>query len=209
MVQACSSLLATGACQSANCTQNHVVKFCQSCRLICQDANSYESHLRGSRHTARLKHSSINVFCTTCDKNLVATSWDSHIQGQKHLKASQKARRAPQIQPQEGRPPLGGLHCKFCNSDVKFSGWQAHNSNPTHRKREQYFLLKAGSDVAINDKGGAIILPPEELDFGTVEPADARQGITKQLVIQVTDPSISYKLAQVIITGPPSKRNTT
>jgi len=206
MVQACPILLATGACQSTNCTQDHGVKFCQSCLLICKDANSYESHLRGRGHAAKFKHSSINVFCTTCDKNLSANTWDPHIQGQKHCGLSQKAGRAPQIQPEEGRPPLGSLHCRFCNRDVKTTAWEAHHSGPAHRKKEQFFLLKVPSDIAINDKGSAVILPPEELDFETVELVDAQQGITKQLVIQVTNPSTSYKLVQVTVTG---KRNTT
>lgn len=91
---------------------------------------------------------------------------------------------------------------------MKITGWEAHNSGLSHKKKEQYFLLKAAADVAVNDKGSAVILPPEELDFETVEPADAQQGITKQLVIQVTDPSTSYKLVQVTVTGSP-KKNTT
>lgn len=209
MVQACLTLLATGTCQSADCTRDHVVKFCQSCRLICQDINSYESHLRGRVHAAKFEHSSISVFCTTCDKNLTASTWNSHIQGQKHAKASQKISQTPQIQPQEGRPPRGSLHCKFCDNDVKATGWEAHRSGPGHSRKEQYFLHKAPADIAINDKGRALILPPEELDFETVEPADAQQGVTKQFTIQVTDPSTSYKLVQVAVTGPPNKRNTT
>ena len=209
MVQVCPSLLATGACQTTNCTKNHLIKFCQTCRLVCQDASSYASHLRGRGHAAKLKYSSVNVFCTTCDKNFVASSWDSHIQGQKHLKASQKAGKAPHIQPQEGRSPAGSLHCRLCNSNVKDSGWEAHQSGPTHRKKEQYFVLKAIFDVATNDKGSAIILPAEELDFETVEPAHTRQGITKELVIRVTDPSVSYKLVQATMAGSSTKRNTT
>ncbi|KAF9653722.1 P-loop containing nucleoside triphosphate hydrolase protein [Thelephora ganbajun] len=208
MVQACSSLLATGACQTANCTKNHLVKFCQTCRLICQDVHSYASHLGGRGHAAKLKYSSINVFCPICDKNFVASSWNSHIQGRKHLNASQGAGQAPRIQPQEGRPPPGSLHCRLCNSNVKINGWETHQSGPAHRKKEQYFLLKAVFDVATNDKGSAVILPPEELDFETVEPAHARQGVTKQLVIQVTDPSASYKIVQVTVAGSSSKRNT-
>ena len=208
MVQVCPSLLATGACQTTNCTKNHVVKFCQTCRLICQDVTAYTSHLGGRGHAAKLKYSSINVFCATCDRNFVASSWDSHIQGQKHIKASQKAGQAPNIQPQEGRPPPGSLHCRLCNSNVKADGWRTHESGSTHKKREQYFLLKAIFDIATNDKGSAIILPAEELDFETVEPADARQGITKQLVIQVTDPSASYKLVNVTVAGSSNKRNT-
>lgn len=208
MVQACPSLLAIGACQSTNCTRNHLIKFCESCRLVCQDLNSYASHLRGRGHASKLKNSSINVFCTTCDKNFAASSWDSHVQGQKHLRDSQRAGLAPEIQPQEGRPPPGSLHCRLCNSNVKTSGWEAHQAGPTHRKKERYFLLKAVFDVATNDKGSVVILPPEELDFETVEPADARQGVTRQLVIQVTDPSARYRLAQVTVAGSPSKRNT-
>lgn len=208
MVRACPSLLATGACQSTGCTQNHLIKFCESCRLVCQDIHSYQSHLRGRGHAAKLKYSSINVFCVTCDRNFAASSWDSHIQGRKHTKASQTAGLAPQIQPQEGRPPPGSLHCKLCNSNVRTDGWETHRSGPTHRKKEQYFVLKAVFDVATNDKGNAVILPPEELDFETVEPADAQQGITKQLVIQVTNPSTSYKLVQVTVAGPPNRRNT-
>ena len=113
-----------------------------------------------------------------------------------------------EIQPLEGRPPPGSLHCRLCNSNVKTSGWEAHQSSPAHRKKEQYFILKAVFDIAMNDKGSAIILPPEELDFETVEPTDARQGVTKQLVIQVTDPSASYKLVQVMVAGSLNKRNT-
>lgn len=208
MVQACASLLATGACQNLNCTKNHLLKFCESCRLVCQDVNTYESHLRGRGHAAKLKYSSINVFCTICDMNFVASSWNSHIQGQKHLKNSRNAGLAPQIQPQDGRPPPGSIHCRLCNSNVRTDGWEAHQSGPIHRKKEQYFVLKAIFDVATNDKGSAVILPPEELDFETVEPADAQRGITKQLVVQVTDPSASYKLVQVTAVGASNKRNT-
>lgn len=208
MVQVCPSLLATGACQTANCTKNHLIKFCQSCRLVCQDVNSYTSHLRGRGHAAKLKYSSINVFCPTCDRNFVASSWDSHIQGQKHLKASQKLGQAPNIQPQEGRPPPGYLHCRLCNSNVKTGGWGAHESGSTHRKKEQYFLLKAVFDVATNDKGSVVVLPAEELDFETVEPIHARQGVAKELVIRVTDPSASYKIVQATVAGSSNKRNT-
>jgi len=208
MVQACPSLLATGACQTTNCTKNHLIKFCQSCRLICQDFVSYASHLGGRGHAAKLKYSSINVFCPTCDRNFVASSWDSHIQGQKHVRASQKVGQTPHIQPQEGRPPPGSLHCRLCNGNVKAGGWEAHQSGPTHRKKEQYFLLKAIFDVATNDKGGVVILPAEELDFETVEPAHARQGITKGLVIHVADPSATYKIVQATVAGSPNKRNT-
>jgi len=208
MVQACPSLLATGACQTGNCTKNHLVKFCESCRLVCQDVHSYTSHLRGRGHAAKLKYSSINVLCTICDKDFIASSWDSHLRGQKHLKAARQAGQAPQILPQEGRPPPGSLHCRLCNNNVKANGWGAHESGSTHRKKEQYFVLKAVFDIATNDKGSAIILPPEELDFETVEPAHAQQGVTKQLVIQVTDPSKDYKIVQVTIAGSPSKRNT-
>ena len=204
----CPSLLATGACQSANCTKNHLVKFCESCRLVCQDANSYRSHIGGRGHATKLKQSYVNVFCTTCDMNFAASSWGSHIQGQKHLKKSQKAGLAPQIQPQEGRPPPGSLRCRLCDTNVKDNGWDAHESGPTHRKKERYFLLKAVFDIATNDKGSAIILPAEELDFETVEPAHAQRGVTKQLVIQVTDPTASYRLVQVTVAGPPGKRNT-
>lgn len=209
MVNACPSLLATGSCQTPKCTQNHSIKFCETCRLICQDIHSYASHLNGRGHAAKLKYSSINVFCATCDKNFAANSWGSHLQGRGHLRASQKAGIAPQIQPQEGRPPPGSLHCRLCNSNVKANGWGTHQSGPTHRKKEQYFLLKAVFDIATNDKGSAIILPPEELDFETIEPAHARQGVTKQLVIQVTDPSINYKIMQVTIAGSANKKNTT
>ena len=177
--------------------------------MICQDVASYASHLRGRGHAAKLKYSSINVFCPTCDKNFAASSWDSHIQGQKHIKASQKVGQAPQIQPQEGRPPPGSLHCRLCNSNVKTGGWEAHQSGPTHRKKEQYFLLKAIFDVATNDKGSVVILPAEELDFETVEPTHARQGITKQLTIQVTDPSATYKILQATVVGSTNRRNTT
>jgi hypothetical protein len=208
MVNACPSLLATGVCQTANCTQNHLIKFCESCRLVCQDVHSYASHLGGRGHATKLKSSAVNVLCTTCDRNFAASSWDSHVRGQKHLKASQAAGIAPQIQAEEGRPPPGSLHCRLCNSNVRIDGWGTHQSGPAHRKKEQYFLLKAVFDVAINDKGSAVILPPEELDFEAVEPADARQGVTKQLVIQVTDPSVSYKIVQVAIAGSQNKRNT-
>ena len=208
MVQACPSLLATGTCQSTNCTKNHLVKFCQSCRLVCQDLATYTSHLGGRGHAAKLKYSSINVLCPTCDMNFVASSWTSHIQGQKHVKASRKIGQAPDIQPQEGRPPPGSLLCRLCNSNVKTGGWEAHQAGPTHRKKEQYFLLKAIFDVATNNKGSVIILPAEELDFETVEPADARQGITKELVIQVTDPSATYKIVQATVAGSQNKRNT-
>ena len=208
MVQACPSLLATGACQATHCAGNHLVKFCESCRLICQDATSYASHLKGRGHAAKLKHSSINVLCTTCDKNIVVNSWDSHIQGQKHLKASQKVGQAPHIQPQESRPPPGSLHCRFCNKNVKANGWGAHQSGTTHRKKEQYFILKATSDIATNDKGSVIILPAEELDFETVEPTRARQGIRKDLVIQVTDPSATYKIVQATVADSTTRKNT-
>jgi len=176
--------------------------------MVCQDVKSYASHLGGRGHAAKLKYSSINVFCATCDRNFVASSWDSHIRGQKHIKASRKAGQAPDIQPQEGRPPPGTLHCRLCNNNVKTNGWEAHESGPAHRKKEQYFLLKAVFDVATNDKENATILPAEELDFETVEPAHALQGVTKQLVIQVTDPSTSYKLVQVTVAGPANRRNT-
>ena len=208
MVQACPSLLATGACQATNCTRNHLVKFCETCRIICQDLNTYTSHLRGRGHAAKLKYSSVNVFCAICDMNFAASSWDSHIQGQKHLKASRKLGQEPRIQPQEGRPPPGSLHCRLCNYNVKTDGWEAHQSGPTHRKKEQYFLLKAIFDVATNNKGSVIILPAEELDFETVEPVDARRGITKELVIQVTDPTATYKIVQATVAGSPNKRNT-
>ena len=208
MVQACPSLLATGACQATNCTGNHLVKFCETCRLICQDATSYASHRRGPGHAAKFKHSSINVFCPACDKNITANSWDSHVQGQKHVKAAQKVGQAPHIQPQEARAPPGNLRCGFCNKNVKAGGWGAHQSDPTHRKREQYFLLKAASDVATNDKGSVVILPAEELDFETVEPTHAQQGVTKELVIRVTDPSTTYKILQAIVADSGSKRNT-
>jgi helicase MOV-10 len=208
MVKVCPSLLATGACRTAGCTQNHVVKFCETCRLICQDAHSYASHLRGRGHATKLKYSSINVFCTTCNRNMAANSWDPHLQGQKHLKASNKAGLPSQIQPEEGRPPPGSLRCRLCNANIKADGWGTHQSGPTHQKKEQYFVLKAVFDIATNDKGSAVILPPEELDFETIEPASARQGVTKQLVIQVTDPSINYKIVQVTIAGSASKRNT-
>jgi len=208
MVNVCPSLLATGSCQTTNCRQNHLIKFCESCRLICQDLRSYTSHLMGRGHATKLKYSSINVFCVICDKNLAASSWDSHVRGQKHLKASQKAGSAPQIQPLEGRPPLGSLHCRLCNRNIRVEAWDTHQSSPTHRKKEQYFTLKAVFDIATNDKGSAVILPPEELDFETIEPAHARQGVTKQLVIQVTDPSVNYKIVQVTMTGSASKRNT-
>lgn len=209
MVSPCSSLLATGTCQAAKCTQNHSIKFCESCRLTCQDIDAYASHLRGRGHAAKLKHSSAHVFCTTCNRNFVASSWGSHVQGQKHLKASQKGGVAPQIQPQEGRPPLGIHRCRFCNRNVKVDEWGTHQSSPIHRKKEQYFLLKSVLDIATNDKGSAIILPPEELDFETIEPAHARRGVTKQLVIQVTDPSINYKIMQVTIAGSAKKKNST
>lgn len=208
MVQACPSLLAIGACQATNCTRNHLVKFCESCRLICQDATSYASHLRGRVHAAKLKHSSINVLCPICDKNIITNSWDSHVQGQKHLKASQNVGRAPHIQPQEGRPPPGSFHCRFCNRNVRADAWGAHQSDPTHRKKEQYFLVKVASDVATNDKGSVVILPAEELDFETVEPTHARQGITKELVIQVTDPSATYKIVQATVADSTTKKNT-
>ena len=208
MVNACPSLLATGACQVPNCTQNHLIKFCQSCRLICQDIRSYASHLQGRGHATKLKYSSVNVFCTTCDRNFAASSWDSHIRGQKHLKASQKAGIPSQIQPQEGRPPPGLLHCRLCNCNVRVNGWGVHQSGPTHQKKVQYFILKAVFDVATNDKGSAVVLPPEELDFETVEPGHARRGVTKQLVVRVTDPSIVYKIVQVTIAGSVNKRNT-
>lgn len=162
----------------------------------------------GRGHAAKLKYSSINVFCINCDKNLAASSWDSHVRGQKHLKASQKAGSAPQSQPMEGRPPLGSLHCRLCNRNIKVEAWGTHQSGPTHRKKEQYFTLKAAFDVATNDKESAVILPPEELDFETIEPAHARQGVTKQLVIQVTNPSVNYKIVQVTMSGSASKRNT-
>lgn len=208
MVNACPSLLATGACQTTKCTQNHLIKFCEGCRLICQDVHSYASHLRGNGHAAKLKHSTINVFCTTCNRNFAASSWDSHIGGRKHIKASQEANTAPEIQPEEGQPPPGCIRCRLCNSNVKVGGWVAHQSGPTHRKKEQYFLLKAVFDVATNDKGSAVILPPEELDFETIEPAHARQGVRKQLIIQVTDPSVDYRIVHVTIAGSANKRNT-
>jgi hypothetical protein len=91
---------------------------------------------------------------------------------------------------------------------VKTNGWEAHQSGPAHRKRERYFLLKAVFDVATNDKASAIILPAEELNFETVEPARALQGVTKQLLIRATDPSASYKLVQVTVAGSSSKKNT-
>lgn len=208
MVQVCSSLLATGACQARNCTGNHLVMFCQSCRLTCQDATSYASHLRGRVHASKLKSTSVNVYCPTCDKNLAANSWDSHVQGQKHLNASQKVGQPPHIQPQEGRPPPGNLRCRFCNRNVRADVWGAHQSDPMHRKNEQYFLLKAISDIATNDKGSVVILPAEELDFETVEPTHARRGIAKELVIHVTDPTTTYKIVQATVADSTSKKNT-
>lgn len=208
MAQSCPSLLAAGTCRSTNCTKNHLVKFCESCRLVSQDVNAYESHLQGRGHAIKFKQSHVSVFCTTCDTNVVAGSWDSHVQGQKHLKKSQKAGLAPLIQPEEGRPPPGSLRCRLCDKNVKADGWETHESSPAHRKKERFYLLKAVIDVATNNKGSAVILPPEELDFETVEPAHARQGVTKQLVIQVTDPSASYRLVQVTVAGSSTKRNT-
>ena len=208
MVNVCPSLIATGACQIQKCTKNHLIKFCQTCRLICQDLRTYNAHIGGRGHASRLKHSSINVFCTTCDRNFVASGWDPHVRGQKHLKASRAAGLAPQIQPEEGRPPPGYLHCRLCSCNVKIDGWETHQSGATHKKKEQYFVIKAAFDIATNDKGSAIILPPEELDFETVEPVHAKRGVTKQLVIQVTDPSANYKIEQVSIAGSASRKNT-
>lgn len=91
---------------------------------------------------------------------------------------------------------------------MKTDGWGAHESGSTHRKKEQYFLLKAVFDVATNDKGSVVVLPAEELDFETVEPIHARQGVAKELVIRVTDPSASYKIVQATVAGSSNKRNT-
>ena len=206
MINACPSSLATGACQVQNCTRNHLITFCKICRLVCQDIRSYTAHLEGRGHTAKLKNSSINLFCTACNRDVVANSWDSHVRTQKHLKISRKAGGASQLQ--EALPPLGSLHCRFCNRNIKIGGWGPHQSGLTHQKKEQYFLLKAVFDVAINDKGGVVITPPEELDFETIELSHAQQGIVKQLNIQVTDPSVKYKIVQVTIARSENRRNT-
>lgn len=91
---------------------------------------------------------------------------------------------------------------------MRTDAWETHQSGPTHRKKEQYFLLKAIFDVATNDKGGVVVLPPEELDFETVEPAHARQGVKRELVIRVTDPSATFKVVQATVAGSTNKRNT-
>jgi helicase MOV-10 len=196
VLQICPSLLSTGACFIDACPANHLFKLCEPCGQVCLSLRAYDVHVRGAKHAKKLKESSVNLRCITCDRHILAYQWSDHISAASHISKSNRLGVSPVVQPVEGQAPPGLIHCAICNVNINVNAWATHAGGVKHKKKEDYYALKAVLDEAESDKHGVAILPKEELDLGVIELPVAREGIQSLIVVEVSDADAQIQIAQ-------------
>ncbi len=203
MVTICPSLLSTGSCSRADCTDRHDVLICVPCSLVCSSDNAYRAHLNGRRHRAQAEGLNTSMHCAICEIAIMGKrSWAQHVLGKRHANVARDRGLSPIVEPEEaGANSHAHMFCPMCKTYVHEDAWSKHPNTRLHQRRLRFSAIEAAFDEAAKDKHGVTVSPHPELDFGILDVGDAAVGHIKRFVIASTVPSSSINLVDFKITS--------
>lgn len=185
----CQQLLATGACQTKDCTLNHDVHICRPCGVVCFSTRVYQSHLSGKRHRNRESGRATIVHCLVCGINMSGTSWTPHVRGKRHSRAAASQGVSPDVEPEEEAVKPGHTFCNVCARTLPQSKWNNHLTTPQHVRRMLFANYEAAFEEAEKNKHGTTVSHDDDgVNFGITEVPNAQQGVQIIVKIQNTVP---------------------
>lgn len=121
-------------------------------------------------------------------------NWETHEAGKRHQLnlESQPNLDAADLIPMEDQRALHT--CDLCHSIIPNGMWSAHLNSRRHASAVKFAQYRAVLDDAERDKNGIEI--DASLDFGIVEPADARNGLSCIARLKPSAPHSKFTLLQ-------------
>ncbi|KIP01837.1 hypothetical protein PHLGIDRAFT_112706 [Phlebiopsis gigantea 11061_1 CR5-6] len=149
----CNNIVRTGRCDLQGCQSDHDIQRC-GCGIVVRNLN-YQAHVNGRRHRDAL--------------------YDRHQRTAAHRDAVAQAA-APSTAPTTGvtgTPAAPGyLNCNVCRHDVHVDVWLAHTTR--HTSHQQRATFSAALAEAEKDKHGVSVSYKGGIDFGIIDPSEAR-----------------------------------
>ncbi|OCH91263.1 P-loop containing nucleoside triphosphate hydrolase protein [Obba rivulosa] len=184
----CPSSLYDGACTDSQCTKGHDAKFCETCLIICAPASGFNLHLQTRQHHAKLAlvRATTLLKCTICNVTVAgAGPWGMHVAGQTHRKKASKRGTSTEVIPVDPRiPNAQERRCVLCQRNIGKTQWQNHLQSHDHRRFEKVAAYKALYERAEQDKNTVSVSHADGVDFGTIDTAQSRNGVTIHLTLR-------------------------
>lgn len=202
MVEACSQLLTTGVCQDASCAFRHDVYICRPCGVVSFSSEPHQAHLRGRRHLKTIQGKGTMLYCPLCDSIGPGASWRKHISGPRHTINARDQGSIVDIEPEEATSHAGYKYCTVCETFVRENLWLRHLSFSKHYRRIKFAKFAAAFDEAAKDKHGITVSHHAGgLDFGIIDLSSAQDGVSLNLVVKNSVPTLKVVLTEVRVTS--------
>jgi helicase MOV-10 len=196
---ACPQLLSSGVCENPSCPHRHNVFSCDLCGLVCGSLNEYTQHNASKRHLKNARGESGGVvFCPACQKHISGReNWVGHAATTRHKKIVAQMGLSLNIDPEEVESVPSHTLCSTCNTHIQDIFWSHHQITPRHKARERFISFQTALDEAERDKHGVSVLG--NFDFGIVDRATAKSGITVRPTIKNTMPSSKVSIVSMTL----------
>lgn len=202
LVHYCPAALYAGGCATRGCTLSHKAKLCEPCGILCISQAQLNQHIRGKRHKDNTRNTNDLVlfpFCVICERDIGALqSWKAHVGGAPHRKIASGKGISPKIEaPDASQLSRHAHHCSLCSLTVLKTRWDQHLGSVDHKRREVIAAHRGAFERAEQDKGGVVVAPEGEIDFGVVGLEQSRAGAHKVLVLHLAAGAPKVKLENV------------
>lgn len=189
----------------------HSVHVCQLCALSCSGDRSYQAHLNGRTHRARVEGRSTVLYCVVCQANIPGTlAWSQHVSGKRHRGQVQKQGISSVVEASAAGPAvLDHMFCTVCKIYVHECAWNGHPISKQHLRRLRFSAIQTAFEEASKDKHGITVSHhPTGLDFGTIAVESAQQGVRGLFVVKNTVPLSEIVLKSVRLSTAAFKRGS-
>ena len=204
LAQYCPAALYAGGCATRGCTLSHKAQLCQPCGILCISQAQYQAHTHGKRHRGNVRDTPGTVlfpFCVICERDIGSLHvWKAHVGGARHRKMATSRGVSPKIDaPDASQLSRHAQHCSLCSCTILKTRWSQHVGTVDHKRREAIAAHRGAFERAEQDKGGIVVSPEGDVDFGTVSPAQSQAGVHKILVLHLAAraPNVSIQRVEM------------
>jgi helicase MOV-10 len=181
----CPQLRSVGVCTDRSCKYKHEMHVCEVCNLVLDSANNLAGHRTSKHHQKRVAGQNMPYHCSVCQKNVPQAGWPAHLANARHCKAAAQQHLDAQITP-ELAEVRGSTWCSICSTHIPQKALSRHLSTRRHDSKRQFASYKVALEETEKDKHGITI--STNGDFGIVDGAAARAGLTAALLVENSVP---------------------
>ena len=209
-VPICPNLVALGFCTAKNCRNKHDGFFCVSCGVVNHTEAAHKAHFYTKRHSRSNLGANDPFYCTICKAVVQGKArWDRHVNSKGHIDAAVKQGVDWNVEPgKPGVPVEGQVFCPVCRKYIPQPSWDRHASMRSHKSKVDFTHVRQALDNAAKDKHGITVSHYPSVDFGTVDPDVAKQGIQVVLVVKTSEPDADVTLAAARLTSASTNRQS-